>query len=129
MQPLHELLHRIKWDLEFGKREFALGYYDRVVHEEKIVPFVSISLDPQRPPFSRSMMRVASSITFRCIACTRSTETVPSSGNAPVTRQSLNRHEGARHIPAIRLRADANRPARLISSVYGKTSRPHSRTC
>jgi uncharacterized protein (UPF0248 family) len=49
MQPLQELLHRIQWDLEFGKGEFALGYYDRVVHEEKIVPFVSISLDPQRP--------------------------------------------------------------------------------
>jgi uncharacterized protein (UPF0248 family) len=49
MQPLHELLHRIKWDVEFGKAEFALGYYDRVAHEEKIVPFVSISFDPERP--------------------------------------------------------------------------------
>jgi uncharacterized protein (UPF0248 family) len=49
MQPLQELLHRIKWDVEFGKGEFALGYYDRVVHKEIIVPFVSISLDPQRP--------------------------------------------------------------------------------
>ena len=28
MQPIHELLHRIKWDLEFGKGEFALGYDD-----------------------------------------------------------------------------------------------------
>jgi uncharacterized protein (UPF0248 family) len=49
MRPLQELLHRIKWDVEFGKGEFALGYDDRVVHEEKIVPLVSISLDPQRP--------------------------------------------------------------------------------
>jgi uncharacterized protein (UPF0248 family) len=47
-QPIQELLHRIKWDAEFGKGEFALGFYDRVVHEEIIVPFVSISLDPQR---------------------------------------------------------------------------------
>ena len=49
MQPLQELLHRIKWDIAFGKGEFALGYDDRIVHQEKIVPFVSISLDPQRP--------------------------------------------------------------------------------
>jgi uncharacterized protein (UPF0248 family) len=49
MQPLQELLNRIKWDVEFGKGEFALGYWDRVVHKEKIVPFASISLDPQRP--------------------------------------------------------------------------------
>lgn len=49
MQPLHELLHRIKWDAEFGRGEFALGYYDRVLHQEKIVPFASISIDPQRP--------------------------------------------------------------------------------
>ena len=49
MQPIQELLRRIKWDAEFGKGSFAIGYHDRVVHEEKIVPFASISLDPQRP--------------------------------------------------------------------------------
>ena len=49
MQPIQELLHRIKWDAEFGKGEFALGYYDRVAREEKIVPFASVHLDPQRP--------------------------------------------------------------------------------
>lgn len=49
MQPLQELLHRIKWDVEFGKGEFAVGYYDRIAHEERLVPFVSIRLDPQWP--------------------------------------------------------------------------------
>jgi uncharacterized protein (UPF0248 family) len=49
MQPLQELLHRIKWDKEFGKGEFAVGYYDRVVDEETLVPFASIHLDPQWP--------------------------------------------------------------------------------
>jgi uncharacterized protein (UPF0248 family) len=49
MQPLHELLHRIKWDVEFGKGEFALGYCDRVVHATNIISFASISLDSQRP--------------------------------------------------------------------------------
>jgi uncharacterized protein (UPF0248 family) len=49
MQPIQELLHRIKWDIEFGRGVFALGYYDRVAHGEKVVPFATISLDPQRP--------------------------------------------------------------------------------
>jgi uncharacterized protein (UPF0248 family) len=49
MQPLQDLLHRIKWDAEFGKGAFALGYYDRVAHEEQVVPFESVTLDPERP--------------------------------------------------------------------------------
>lgn len=47
MQPLEELLHRIKWDVEFGKSAFALGYYDRIVHAEQVVPFESVTIDPQ----------------------------------------------------------------------------------
>jgi uncharacterized protein (UPF0248 family) len=35
MQPIHELLDRIRWDAEFGNAEFAIGYYDRV--EDRIV--------------------------------------------------------------------------------------------
>jgi uncharacterized protein (UPF0248 family) len=49
MQPLEELLDRIKWDVEFGKGAFALGYYDRVAHEEHVVRFESVTMDPQRP--------------------------------------------------------------------------------
>jgi uncharacterized protein (UPF0248 family) len=49
VRPLEELLHRIKWDQEFGKGAFALGYYDRVAHEENIVPFESVTMDPERP--------------------------------------------------------------------------------
>ena len=49
MQPIQDLLHRIQWDAEFGRGEFALGYYDRVLHEEKIVPFASITMDQERP--------------------------------------------------------------------------------
>jgi uncharacterized protein (UPF0248 family) len=45
MQPLQHLLHRIEWDAEFGKGEFALGYYDRVVRQEKVVPLASISVE------------------------------------------------------------------------------------
>jgi uncharacterized protein (UPF0248 family) len=35
MQPIHELLSRIRWDREFGVGHFELGYYDRV--ENRIV--------------------------------------------------------------------------------------------
>ena len=45
MQPLHELLHRIQWDRDFGRGEFALGYDDRVAHEERVVPFRSIRVE------------------------------------------------------------------------------------
>ena len=30
MIPLHELLNRIRWDREFGKGDFVIGYHDRV---------------------------------------------------------------------------------------------------
>jgi uncharacterized protein (UPF0248 family) len=46
---LQDLLHRIKWDVEFGKGEFVVGYYDRIAHEERPVAFGSIQLDPQWP--------------------------------------------------------------------------------
>ena len=35
MIPIHELLNRIRWDLEFAKGEFLLGYYDRA--EDRII--------------------------------------------------------------------------------------------
>jgi uncharacterized protein (UPF0248 family) len=42
MQPIHELLSRIRWDREFGRSSFEIGYYDRI--EEKIIriPFEEI---------------------------------------------------------------------------------------
>ena len=29
MIPIHELLNRIRWDQEFGRGHFEVGYYDR----------------------------------------------------------------------------------------------------
>ena len=52
MQPLQEFLHRIKWDPEFAKGAFALGYVDRIAREELVVPLRSISLDPATASFS-----------------------------------------------------------------------------
>ncbi len=52
MQPLHTLLHRITWDTEFGRGRFALGYYDRVADEERVVPFTSVTLDAHSRSFA-----------------------------------------------------------------------------
>lgn len=49
MQPLQDLLARIRWDAEFAKGTFALGYYDRVARQEQVVPFSSVSHDPRNP--------------------------------------------------------------------------------
>lgn len=38
MIPIQELLSRIRWDEEFGRSEFQVGYYDRV---EKAIVYVS----------------------------------------------------------------------------------------
>lgn len=35
MIPIHKLLARIRWDIEYGKADFKIGYYDRV--EDKII--------------------------------------------------------------------------------------------
>lgn len=48
MQWLQHLLHRIKWDSEFGRGQFALGYEDRVAHREQVVLLASVVFDPKR---------------------------------------------------------------------------------
>jgi uncharacterized protein (UPF0248 family) len=49
MQPLEDLLHRIRWDAEFGKGAFALGYYDRVAQQEQVVPLAAVTIDSSNP--------------------------------------------------------------------------------
>lgn len=49
MQPLSDLIHRIKWDPEFGRGVFALGYWDRVERREQVVRFESATFDPAQP--------------------------------------------------------------------------------
>ena len=38
MQPIHELLSRIRWDSEFARGHFQIGYYDRVADRIILVP-------------------------------------------------------------------------------------------
>lgn len=46
MIPIHELLSRIRWDPEFGRGEFLIGYYDRVEEEIVLVPLSELRFDP-----------------------------------------------------------------------------------
>jgi uncharacterized protein (UPF0248 family) len=52
MQPLRDLLNRIKWDPRFGKGAFALGYDDRMARQEKVVALTSITVDSAERSFS-----------------------------------------------------------------------------
>lgn len=47
MIPVHELLSRIRWDKDFGRGQFVIGYYDRL--EERIVrvPLREIFFEPE----------------------------------------------------------------------------------
>ena len=48
--PIHELLNRIRWDTEFARGNFELGYFDRVEKRILVVPFTQVSFphdDPQ----------------------------------------------------------------------------------
>lgn len=51
MQPIHELLSRIRWDAEFGRGEFILGYWDRVAGAIRHVRLsdINIGRDPDNP--------------------------------------------------------------------------------
>jgi len=42
--PLQDLLNRIRWDNEFGRGRFDLGYYDRVAGKIITVPFHEVIL-------------------------------------------------------------------------------------
>lgn len=46
MIPIHSLLARIRWDPEFGRGSFELGYYDRVRHGIVKVPLAHVHMQP-----------------------------------------------------------------------------------
>lgn len=47
--PIQDLLHRIRWDREFGRGDFTLGYYDRLEHEIIVVSLREIEFPPGCP--------------------------------------------------------------------------------
>ena len=46
MMPIHELLNRIRWDREFGRANFVIGYYDRLEDRIIRVPLGEIFFEP-----------------------------------------------------------------------------------
>ncbi|MBE0540111.1 MAG: DUF504 domain-containing protein [Verrucomicrobia bacterium] len=49
MVPIHELLNRIRWDPEFAKGDFQLGYYDRAEDRIIQVPLKEITYPEDSP--------------------------------------------------------------------------------
>jgi len=49
MQPIQDLLNRIRWDADFGRGQFKLGYFDRVEGRVIVIPFESIQFLPESP--------------------------------------------------------------------------------
>ena len=49
MMPIHELLSRIRWDREFARGSFQLGYYDRAEARVILVPFAGVSFPADSP--------------------------------------------------------------------------------
>jgi uncharacterized protein (UPF0248 family) len=46
MKPIHEIFSRIRWDAEYGRADFVVGYYDRLAQRIIRVPFRELLFDP-----------------------------------------------------------------------------------
>ena len=49
MIPIHELLNRIRWDSEFAKGTFELGYHDRTENRIIMVPLKELTFPEDSP--------------------------------------------------------------------------------
>ena len=45
MMPIQDLLNRIRWDPDFGRGEFVIGYFDRVENAINKVPLKALDFD------------------------------------------------------------------------------------
>jgi uncharacterized protein (UPF0248 family) len=44
MTPIHDLLHRIQWDPEYGRGAFEIGYWDRIARRVVRVPLSQVRI-------------------------------------------------------------------------------------
>ncbi len=51
MQPIHELLARIRWDADFARAKFSIGYWDRVAGRVLRVDLRELAWDADNPSF------------------------------------------------------------------------------
>ncbi len=49
MTPIHELLNRIRWDPEFAKGNFELGFYDRAEDRVILVSLKEVTFPTDSP--------------------------------------------------------------------------------
>jgi uncharacterized protein (UPF0248 family) len=49
MEPIQNLLNRIRWDPAFGRADFVLGYQDHAAPTLVQVPLTRIRFDPESP--------------------------------------------------------------------------------
>lgn len=49
MIPIQKLLNRIRWDAEFVKGNFELGYYDRAENRIILVPLKEVTFPTESP--------------------------------------------------------------------------------
>lgn len=49
MIPIHELLHRIRWDPVFGRGRFEIAYVDHASDALVRVPLDTLRVDPNEP--------------------------------------------------------------------------------
>jgi len=47
MKAIQELLNRIRWDKEYAKADFTVGYYDRIENKIVLVPFRELYFDDE----------------------------------------------------------------------------------
>jgi uncharacterized protein (UPF0248 family) len=52
MIPIQDLLSRIRWDREFAKGEFSIGYYDRLRKEIITVPLKAVDFGERNHYFA-----------------------------------------------------------------------------
>ena len=46
MITIRELLNRIRWDPEYGRGEFAIGYFDRLEERIIVIPLGAVRFEP-----------------------------------------------------------------------------------
>ena len=75
MIPIHELLSRIRWDPEFGRGKFIIGYYDRI--DAQII----------KVPLARIVFETDSHSTFEAIEAYRDGELIWQRPEPPVAHR------------------------------------------
>ncbi|HTY88698.1 MAG TPA: DUF504 domain-containing protein [Candidatus Acidoferrum sp.] len=49
MMPIQQLLSRIRWDADFARGRFELGYFDRVEGRLILIPLQDVDFPPEDP--------------------------------------------------------------------------------